>query len=1417
MKLNYFIIAFSILFFTQNVNAQAPTWTVNPNQFQYSMSVTAVIELNCGELTHPSNQIGAFVNDTLRGTAFTSTVINGRYQANMLVYSNLANGETVSFKFYDQNTNQVYNGVNDIAFQDNAIYGSPSVPFIVGNNNQASSIALTSTNLTENRPVGTFIGKLSTVDADNGQTHTYSLASGSGSVDNSSFSLSNDSLFSNVIANYGVKTFYTIRLRTTDNLGCSLDSVFQIDVVNINDAPTAINLSSSLVNENNTLNSVVSFLSAIDVDPNETFTYALVAGTGDTDNGSFSVLNNQLIAGQVFDFETQDTFRIRLRVTDGAANVYEQAMLIRIIDVNEAPSDLSISSDSIAENLAINSIVGTLSTTDQDGNQTFSYSFDPVAGNDNAFFNIVGNSLRSKAIFDFETLPTYVICIQARDQGGLTFTKQFIIRITDANDNPSDVLLSNNSVDENQAIGAFIGKFTAADVDQGSTFSYSLVNGVGDADNARFQILNDTLFSNQVFSFNAKNSHSIRVQVSDNAGGTFSKPFTIAINDVNNAPTDLFLSNPIILENTARGSTVGFLSSQDPDQNDTHTYTLVSGAGDADNGSFIIFNNNLLTDTTFNVNLQSSYSIRIRTTDAQGLTFEKAIGLTITNSNDAPTNITLSPDTLLENVAINTLVGNLSTVDPDINDTHTYSFVNLTSNDNGNFAILGSELRTAGNFDYETKSAYVVQLQTDDGNGGVYAKQLFVNIKDTNDIPTGILLSANQVNEKQTVDQWVGNLTTVDQDAIDNFTYSLVSGAGSTDNADFRIANDSLYATGNFDVLVKSQLSIRVQTADKDGKIFAKAFSISVQDINDAPNGINLSNASIPENTSLNTNVGLLSSLDIDPNQTFTYSLVAGTGDIDNADFIISGDQLKTNTLFNYNAQKNHSIRIRTTDQGGLFFEQVFNITISNSNDAPTNIAVSPNSFNENLPQGTVVANFTTTDADSTDIFSYSFVNQGSNDNASFIISGDELRTAAQFDYESKNLYIIEVQTRDLAGATYNRQLTLSILDTNDAPTAIAISADTLTEKSPVGSYVADISTTDVDATDNHIYTIVPGQGSADNGLFRINGNLLEIDSVLNFNDKASRNVRIRSTDKDGLFVEATFRIRIRNTNDAPTDLLLSDTIANENDIPGTRIAILSTLDEDPNDSFTYSLIAGSGDADNASFMIVGNTLQNMINFDYESQATFSIRLRTTDNAGASFEKVFTIRLSDGNEAPVISAQKFTVKENLAIGATVGQLQASDADAGDLLSYRIVGDQLNFNVESNGLIKTSRRFDYEVANTYSIIVEVRDLAGLTDTTTVSIIIEDQIEKTLPAASYFSPNGDGKNDFWSIQNVSLYSDYKLTIFSASGEVVYSISSNYNNNWDGTFGGEELPEGIYFYYFEDSADTANNFKGTITLKR
>jgi len=104
----------------------------------------------------------------------------------------------------------------------------------------------------------------------------------------------------------------------------------------------------------------------------------------------------------------------------------------------------------------------------------------------------------------------------------------------------------------------------------------------------------------------------------------------------NQAPTDLTLLPSSLSENLPAGTAVGALTTTDPNSSDTHTYTLVAGAGGDDNASFSISGSNLLTAASFNYESKSNYTVRVQTADQGGLSYEEALPLTVTDVLEPP-------------------------------------------------------------------------------------------------------------------------------------------------------------------------------------------------------------------------------------------------------------------------------------------------------------------------------------------------------------------------------------------------------------------------------------------------------------------------------------------------------------------------------------------------------------------------------------------------------------------------------------------------------------------------------------------------------------------------------------------------------------------------------------------------------------
>ena len=79
----------------------------------------------------------------------------------------------------------------------------------------------------------------------------------------------------------------------------------------------------------------------------------------------------------------------------------------------------------------------------------------------------------------------------------------------------------------------------------------------------------------------------------------------------------------------------------------------------------------------------------------------------------------------------------------------------------------------------------------------------------------------------------------------------------------------------------------------------------------------------------------------------------------------------------------------------------------------------------------------------------------------------------------------------------------------------------------------------------------------------------------------------------------------------------------------------------------------------------------------------------------------------------------------------------------------------------------------------------------------------------------TPNGDGFNDFWYIDNIEFYPDCEVAIYNRYGNLLYS-KKGYQNDWDGQYNGQNLPDGTYYYIISCSGDQ-DVHKGGITIFR
>jgi len=263
-------------------------------------------------------------------------------------------------------------------------------------------------------------------------------------------------------------------------------------------------------------------------------------------------------------------------------------------------------------------------------------------------------------------------------------------------------------------------------------------------------------------------SANLTVRATDMGGLFVDTTFTVTVNAVNDAPTDINLSNSTIPENmdTSGGSNIGLLTSVDPDAGDSATYSIVGGA---DQAKFTIGGTNsdelILSDGLLDHENQAVYDVRVAIQDSGGLIYQKNLNINVSDLNDLPV-ITSSN---LPNVDENTnTVINVIATDQDV-PAQNLSYAISGGLDAGLFSVDSNSGLLVFDFapdfenpsDFDNDNLYKVDVTVDDGNGGLATQSLVVKVVDVNETPqlSGGLLSLNKFSSNGTL---VGNPKAVD-------------------------------------------------------------------------------------------------------------------------------------------------------------------------------------------------------------------------------------------------------------------------------------------------------------------------------------------------------------------------------------------------------------------------------------------------------------------------------------------------------------------------------------------------------------------------------------------------------------------------------------------------------------------------------
>ncbi|MEE1611610.1 hypothetical protein [Microvirga sp. CF3016] len=210
------------------------------------------------------------------------------------------------------------------------------------------------------------------------------------------------------------------------------------------------------------------------------------------------------------------------------------------------------------------------------------------------------------------------------------------------------------------------------------------------------------------------------------------------------------LSNTTVIENPPIGTIVGFLSITGEGATENAIFRLI----DPGSGRFeikkvfhegvvdyaLVVKNNVSGDGSslfdFENDALNKFTFKISATGDAGTVISTMTFTVLVTDNAPPFEITLSDNSVFEDSQTGTVIGSLWTLDPDFDDTFTYT---LTDDAGGRFEIVGDNLvvKDGSLLDYETAQSHQITVEVRDSEGNVHTANMTIDLLDVVDIRNG--------------------------------------------------------------------------------------------------------------------------------------------------------------------------------------------------------------------------------------------------------------------------------------------------------------------------------------------------------------------------------------------------------------------------------------------------------------------------------------------------------------------------------------------------------------------------------------------------------------------------------------------------------------------------------------------------------
>ena len=1077
----------------------------------------------------------------------------------------------------------------------------------------------------------------------------------------------------------------------------------------------------------------------------------------------------------------------------------------RVLQFNQSFLNLSL-----PENTTVGETLANLPATSVSSmNLTILYSLNP----ENLPFNISSRGeLMLMESLDFESTSSYVVQVMAVVEGveaAMTALAIVSVQVQDINDNFPIFTLEHytGSLEENAPLGTLDLVVTATDLDAGENgrIRYSLV------EETPFFVINETsgvLTNTESLDHESIQEVRLAVQAADYGSPSLTSyaNVTISVADVNDNSPNISFSltyTPPLSESTATGFIVAQTTIVDADSPSTNGELLLTLVSDSPEFAINASTGDVILVQPLDYEAQQNHTLVLRASDSGSppLTSEVSLVILVEDANDNSPVFTQSTYSLSipESTPVGSSLLQLEATDQDSDLNGVVLFFLLSVEYESLFDLSETGLLLVNeSLDYETDTSFLLEVEASNPADGAppALANVSIAVEDVNEFPPVFQPSATyvvSVPEGGNGSILVASVMTTDMDSTTNVSYTLVGNNG--ENFVISPSSGQIFTTQPLDRESIPFYSLSVSARDDiiDPAMTSNAtVEVHVLDVNDnSPSFQTLGNLTVSEATPVGEILLTFEAVDLDAglNGNVVFFL---ENPITEFSLSSTGELNLTSPL---NASL-YSLTVVAQDLGTPPMKTVLelSVTVALSTVPIFDMQVYSISVVENNSPGSFLLQVQASSRDpAASNITYVFITP----TTAFEVDpvNGSVTASVSLDREDRDLYSITVEARTLVNTSSTAVIEVSVLDENDNPPSFNVSEVLISVRETVtaGSIFFYLPAFDADKEINAmiLYNLASNDSEAE-ALFSVDtaGNILTTQSLLG--EFGTYNLTLQASNLasvGALSSTVDLSVVVEHVNDFTPQFASNYSLSvSEDAAMGLVLAVVQAKDSDVGSAsvVSYAIIEGESIAFSLNSSTGELSLERTL--DYENRTQYVLVVIATDGGIPTKSSMVSVAIEvrDINDNPPVFSQMTyigNISENLPPEQSILTIEVGDSDspANSQIDLFLLGDPVDFSIDTSGVLYSTVSYDREAVGSYSLtVVAINNGSGvvLSSNATIEVTILDQNDE--------APTFD-QDAYFVVLQAPLEPSIFVVLVSANdgdlgsaGQVVYSLAAEVSNS-------------------------------------